>query len=288
MIRVGAASILPVVVGLCGMLLMGLPTGSHAQEAQYVAPRSAVGDGTPDLNGIWQAVNTAHWNLLSHPQEKGPAANLGAMFFVPPGRGVVVGDEIPYLPAAADRRRQNFEERIRVDHYNTRIGDPELKCYMPGIPRATYMPYPFQILQGVREILFVYQFAKASRIVHMDERVESLVDTWMGVSNGHWEGDTLVIEVTGFNGRAWLDRSGNHVSRNARVIERYTPMSPWHLLYEATIEDPDVFTRPWSLRMPLYRIVDEGAELLEVNCVELSEEALYGDIRSLTEDDFDD
>jgi hypothetical protein len=251
--------------------------------ADYTAPRSRVGDGKPDLSGIWQALNTANWDLLSRSPQPGPVHQLGAMFFVPPGRGVVDGDEIPYQPWAAERRRQNFENRLVTEPFNHDRGDPELKCYMPGIPRATYMPYPFQILHGEREILFVYQFAKASRVVHMAKRVELGVDTWMGISNGHWDGDTLVVEVTELNGLAWLDRAGNFTSRTAKIIERYTPISPYHLNYEVTIEDPNVFTRPWSMRMSLYRIIDQGAELLDANCVEFSEEALYGEIRKLTD-----
>jgi hypothetical protein len=247
----------------------------------YKAPRSKNADGTPDINGIWQVLNTANWDLESRPQQAGPLpAQLGAMFFVPPSRGVVDGDQIPYRPEAAARKKQRFDNRLKAVPFDSENGDPEMKCYMPGIPRATYMPYPFQILQGHREILFVYQFAKASRVVHTSKKVESTVDSWMGTSNGRWEGDTLVVDVTGLNGDAWLDRAGNFVSASARVVERYTPLSPYHLQYEATIDDPTVFTRPWKISMPLYRVIDPGAELLEVNCVELSEEALYGTIRT--------
>jgi hypothetical protein len=274
---------------LVGALFLLPPLTGQAQETEYVAPRSDLGDGKPDLSGIWQAVGTAHWDLLSHSQGPGPVAELGAMFFVPPGLGVVEDDEIPYQPWAVERKKHNFENRLVVkDLSNHEFGDPELKCFMPGIPRATYMPYPFQILQGQREILFVYQFGKANRVVHMNERVESLVDSWMGISNGRWEGDTLVTEVTGLNGQAWLDRAGNFFSNNARVVERYTPISPYHLEYEATIHDSTVFTRPWTIRMPLYRVVTENAELLEVNCVEIAEPSIYGDIRRLTEEDFGD
>jgi hypothetical protein len=253
---------------------------SGQSPAGYRAPRSKNGDGSPDLNGIWQALNTANWDLQDHPQGAGPLYQLGAMFFVPPGRGVVEGGEIPYLPAALAKKKANFEKRIMTDPRDRSIGDPELKCYMPGVPRAAYMPYPFQILQGAKEILFVYQFAKANRVIHMGKAAEARVDTWMGTSNGRWEGDTLVVDVTGLNGESWLDRAGNYVSDNAHIVERYTPISPDHLYYEATIEDSTVFTRPWKIAMPLYRRVEKPAELLEVNCVELSEEALYGSIRT--------
>ena len=261
------------------MLAESAPLFGQAQSG-YQAPRSRNGDGKPDLNGIWQVLNTANWDLVSRPQQPGPMYQLGAMFFVPPGRGVVEGDAIPYRPEAAAKRKQRFENRMKAEAFNSDSGDPEMKGYMPGVPRATYMPYPFQILQGQREILFAYQFAKASRVVHINKKVEPTVDSWMGTSNGRWEGDTLVVDVTGLNGEAWLDRAGNFASESAHIIERYTPSSPFHLDYEATIEDPTVFTRPWKIRMPLYRVIDPGAELLEVNCVELSEELLYGKIRT--------
>ena len=266
------------VLVVAGLLGATLPLHGQAP-GTYTAPRSRNGDGKPDLNGIWQVMNTANWDLVSRPQQAGPLYQLGAMFFVPPARGVVEGDAIPYQAWAAEKRKQNFENRIKAEPFNSDLGDPEMKCYMPGVPRAAYMPYPFQILQGHREILFAYQFAKASRVIHMNKKVEASVDSWMGTSNGRWEGDTLVIDVTGLNGQAWLDRAGNFMSETARVVERYTPLSPYHLQYEATIEDPKVFTRPWKISMPLYRIIDPGAEMLEVNCVELSEEALYGKLR---------
>src|SRR5688572_19741497 len=264
----------------CGAVVLTASLIAHAQApGTYKAPRSKNGDGTPDLNGIWQVMNTANWDLVSRPQQPGPLYQLGAMFFVPPGKGVVEGDAIPYQPAAAERKKRKFENRIQPEAFNSDMGDPEMKCYMPGVPRAAYMPYPFQILQGHREMLFAYQFAKANRVVHMNKKVEASVDSWMGTSNGRWEGDTLVVDVSGLNGQAWLDRAGNFLSESAHVAERYTPLSPYHLQYEATIEDPKVFTRPWKISMPLYRVIDPGAELLEVNCVELSEEVLYGKLR---------
>jgi hypothetical protein len=247
----------------------------------YRAPRTKNGDGHPDLNGVWQAMNTANWDLQDHGAQEGPMFQLGAMFAVPPGRGVVASDEIPYKPEALERKKQNFAKRIATDPRDREIGDPELKCYMPGVPRATYMPYPFQILQGAQDILFVYQFAKSSRIVHMGKKGEAPVDSWMGWNNGRWEGETLVVDVTGLNGQAWLDRAGNYLTESAHVIERYTPATPYHLNYEATIEDPAVFTRPWKISMPLYRRMD-NPNLLEFNCVEFAEQALYGSIRTQT------
>ncbi len=274
------ASALGVLAILTGGLLIGLvrPVDGQAPSS-YTAPRSKVGDGKPDLSGLWQVLNTANWDILSHAQQPGPLHQLGALLMAPPAKGVVDGDELPYHPWAATRKKQNFENRIKTEPFKNDLGDPELKCYMPGVPRATYMPYPFQILHSHREMLFVYQFGKANRVIHMNAKKESTVDSWMGMSNGRWEGDTLVVDVEGLNGQAWLDRSGNFISEAARVTERYTPVSPYHLRYQATINDPKVFTRPWSMSMMLYRIVDDGAEMLDLNCVEFSEEALYGAIR---------
>jgi hypothetical protein len=229
-------------------------------------------DGHPDLNGIWQAIGTAHWDIEDHTSSAG-LPEMGAIGAVPPGLGVVVGGEIPYQDQALDKRQQNFENRF--------TDDPEIKCYMPGVPRATYLPYPFQILQGTAKIMLVYGFAEASRTIHMDKEDSepAPIDSWMGRSHGRWEGDTLVVDVQGFNGQSWFDRAGNFASSALRVTERYTPMGPDALMYEATIEDPNVFTRPWTMRMPLYRRLEDNARVLEFKCVEYAEELLYGHLR---------
>ena len=156
--------------------------------------------------------------------------------------------------------------------------DPEIKCFLPGVPRATYMPYPFQIFQGTDKILIAYEFAGASRTIHMDEVGSSPSPTWMGWSRGRWEGETLVVDVTGFNGQTWFDRAGNFHSDALHVVERYTPISPNHLMYEATIEDPNVFTEAWEIRMPLYRRLESDKQLLEYECVEFVEQLMYGDL----------
>jgi hypothetical protein len=247
-----------------------LPVASAGQApAAYRAPRTA--DGTPDLNGIWQAMNTAHWDLQDHDQRPGPLWQLGAAFSVPPGAGVVVGNEIPYQPAALATRQANAAQWL------TR--DPEIKCYLPGIPRATYMPYPFQIVQTPTHLVFAYAFANASRIVYMNVTVEPQIDTWMGYASGRWDGETLVIDSAGFTDQTWFDRAGNHHSDALRVTERYTAISADALQYEATIEDPNVFTRPWQIRMPLYRRLDQPARLLKYNCVEFAEDVIYGHLR---------
>jgi hypothetical protein len=232
-------------------------------------PRAA--DGRPDLSGVWQALNTAHWNLEPHVADYPVVLELGAQFAVPPGQGVVEGGAIPYLPEALAERDEHFADRL--------TDDPEGKCYMGGVPRSTYMPYPFQIFQNERDVLIVYQFATGSRRIFVDGKDEAPLDSWMGWSNALWDGDTLVVEVTGLNGQTWLDRAGNYASENARVLERYTPLGPNHLQYEATIDDPTVFSRPWTIRMPLYRIVDENFRLLEFKCEPFAEEKIYGHLR---------
>ena len=230
--------------------------------------------GHPNLNGIWQAINTANWNLEGHSASATHFWQLGAIFAVPPGQSVIVDNNgtIPYTPEGLKKRQENQAGWPK--------SDPEAKCYMAGLPRATYMPYPFQIVQGEKEILFVYEYAGANRSVHMTNHTEAPVDSWMGWSNGKWEGDALVIEVRGFNDLSWFDRAGNHHSDALTVTERYS-VAPdaTHLNYEARIEDPKTFTRPWTIRMPLYRRLETNVQLLEYKCVEFSEELLYGDLK---------
>jgi hypothetical protein len=232
-------------------------------------------DGRPNLNGIWQAIGTAHWNLQDHQARMGPVLELGAVLAVPAGLSVVEGDEIPYQPWAAARQKENYE--------NWLSRDPEVKCYLPGLPRATYMPYPFQILQtGDNDILMAYEYASASRVIKMGPVEPPPVDTWMGQSAGHWEGDTLVVDVTGLNDQTWFDRAGNFHSEALHVVERFTPAGPDRLDYQVTIEDPKVFTRPWTMQMPLYRRQDKDVQILEFKCVEFVEELMYGDLRKNT------
>ena len=235
-------------VGLAVLSFAVIPTAGQAP-ATYKAPRSAFKDGKPDLNGIWQANNTANWDIQGHAARQGPVLELGAAFSIPAGLGVVDGDEIPYQPWAAAKKKENAANWLKLD--------PEIKCYMPGVPRATYMPYPFQIVQTPTHILMAYEFASASRTIYMNSKDESPADTWMGWSRGRWEGDTLVVDVNAFNGETWFDRAGNFHSEALHVVERYTPVSRDVLQYEATIEDPKVFTRPWKMSMPLYRRVGE-------------------------------
>ncbi|MDG2276988.1 MAG: hypothetical protein P8L31_03450 [Pseudomonadales bacterium] len=250
----------------------------------YKAPRGP--DGVhPDLNGIWQALNTANYNIEMHtashsmqlregPMGPLPAVKtlyLGAVGAVPPGLGIVVGGKIPYTPEALAIKQEN--------HANWIDRDPEVKCFLPGIPRATYMPQPFQIFQSADSVFMAYQYAGATREVYMEDPGEAPIDSWMGWSHGTWDGDTLVVKVTGQVPETWLDRAGNHHSSAMVVTERYTPMSPHHMQYEATIEDPATFTTPWTIRMPLYRRMEDNAQLMEFRCVEFVEELMYGEWR---------
>jgi hypothetical protein len=242
---------------------------SLAQPASSALKRTA--DGKPDLNGVWQAMNTANWDLLAHGSSAGSVNSLGALGAVPPGDSVVEGGVIPYLPAAAAKKKENFAHRW--------TDDPEIKCFMPGVPRANYMPYPFQIIQSANTILFTYSYAGAVRTVRMDIKEQSPVDSWMGWSVGRWDGNTLVVDVTGFNDQTWFDRAGDFHSAQLHVVERYTPRSRDVMDYEATMEDPQVFSRPWKISMPLYRHLEKNAHLLEFQCIEYSEEVLYGHLR---------
>jgi hypothetical protein len=242
---------------------------SAVAQSAYRAPRAT--DGHPDLNGIWQVLNTANWDLEPHGPGPGPLFQLGAQGAIPPGLGVVEGEHIPYLPEAAVKKKENFAHRLELD--------PEVRCYLPGVPRATYLPYPFQIVQSEKYMLFAYQYAGATRNINMISAKKAPIDSWMGWSNGRWEGDTLVVDVTGLNDQTWFDRAGDFHSDALHVVERYTPRSPETMQYEATIEDPKTFSRPWKISMLLYRVQDANAQLLEFKCVEFVEELMYGHLR---------
>jgi len=249
----------------------------------YRAPRAP--GGKPDLNGIWQALNEANYDIEAHvagpamalrqgPFGVVPAAPvlaLGAVGAVPPGLGVVEGGELPYKPEALAKKKQNQQDWLNQD--------PEIKCYLPGVPRATYMPYPFQIVESASAITFVYEYAGAFRNIYLKDPGPAPADSWMGQSVGHWEGETLVVDVTALNDSTWFDRAGDYHSDKLHVVERYTRTSPDVISYEATIDDPNVFTRPWKMSMPLYRRQEKNAQLLDFKCVEFVEELLYGQYR---------
>jgi hypothetical protein len=250
----------------------------------YAAPRTA--DGKPNLNGIWQAFVTGDIDVQAHDAQAGPHPEImGAYGAWPGGQGIVEGGEIPYKPEALAKKRENAEKRMVVnitsDPHRHDAGDPELKCYRPGIPRASYMPFPFQIIQSTDNIMIAYEFADVLRTIYMKENDKDApkdppADSWMGWSHGHWEGDTLVVDSTGFVPYTWFDRAGDYHSDALHVVERYTQVSPYHIMYEATIEDPNVFTRPWKVSFPLYRRMEKDVQLVDFNCVEFVEKMMYG------------
>jgi len=254
-------------------------TGQAARQARTP-------DNHPNFNGIWMAMSGANWDLLAHemrpivpapgvypdvPMLGAPVVALGSLGGIPASPGVVDGNVIPYKPEAAAKKKQ-FAERF-LDR------DPEVRCYMPGIPRAMYMPYPFSITQSPTRIQMVFAYANASHAIHLQPVDAPPADTWMGHSVGKWEGNTLVTTVTNFNDRTWFSRSGDFHSDKLKVTERYTIVDASHMNYEATIDDPETFTRPWKIKMPLYRRIEPNAQLLEFKCVEFVEELMYGHLR---------
>ncbi|MGH9385551.1 MAG: hypothetical protein ACRD2N_14815 [Vicinamibacterales bacterium] len=272
-------------VAAAGGALFAVTAAPLARQAPaaYRAPRTA--DGKADLNGIWQSLSGANYDLEAHmakpalalrpgpygPVPAAPVLALGAVGAVPPGMGVVEGGTIPYKPEALAKRKENQEKWLERD--------PEIKCYLPGVPRANYMPYPFQILQSQSAIFFAYEYAGAVRNIYLKNPGPPPIDAWMGQSVGRWEGDTLVIEASGFNDSTWFDRAGNYHSDALKVVERYTRTAPDVISYDATIEDPNVFTRPWTISMPLYRRLEKNVQIMDFKCVEFVEELLYGQWR---------
>jgi hypothetical protein len=271
------------VAGAVGAALAILALPVAGQGPSSGVPRLA--NGKPDLNGIWQALNEANFDIQMHaarpamalragpygPVPAAPVVAFGAVGAVPPGVGVVEGDELPYKPEMLATRKANQE--------NWLSRDPEIKCYLPGVPRATYMPYPFQIVHSASGVFIAYQYAGAVRDIFMSDPGPAPVDSWMGQSVGRWEGDTLVVDVTGLNDQTWFDRAGNFHSDALRVVERYTRTSRDVIDYEATIDDPKVFSRPWKMRMALYRRQEPNAQIMNFKCVEFVEELMYGQWR---------
>ena len=255
-----------------------------AQSADFEPPR--LSNGNPDLNGIWQALGAAHYDIEPHIARPAmqlregprsllpdiPVLALGAVGAVPGGMGVIDGGgTIPYTAEARALKEENQANWIDRD--------PQIKCYMPGVPRATYLPFPFQIFQNESNLFIAYEFAGAVRDIYLEDVGPAETDSWMGQSVGRWEGDTLVVEVTGQNDQTWFDRAGSHHTNQLRVVERYTLIGPNHIRYEATMEDPNVFTRPWTISLPLYRRIEEGARLMDFKCVEFVEELIFGGFR---------
>ncbi len=245
-IRTVAVLTVVTAVAVLSMPGAGQPPAESAES--YSPPHTP--DGQPDLQGVWQVLNTAAWDIQDHSGQLG----------VPAGQAVVVGNDIPYQPWALAKKQENFRNR--------QTADPNTKCYMPGVPRITYMPYPFQILQFADRVLILYEYIHVTRTVYMDgsSHPDGHIDFWMGDSRGRWEGNTLVVDLIHFNDQTWFDRAGNFHSEALHVVERYTRSGPDHITYDVTIEDPEVFTRPWTMSMPLYRRQETDISLLEYEC----------------------
>jgi hypothetical protein len=235
-------------VFLAVLVLTAPAAGQVPAASAYTSPRTP--DGQPDLQGFWQVLNTASWDLQAH----------GAMWGVPAGLGVVEGNEIPYLPAALAKKKQNFENRMSAD-------PTEVHCGIAGVPRITYMPFPFQIVQSADHVAILYEYDHHNRIVYLNSAKHNEgLTAYLGDSRGRWEGNSLVVDVTNFTDETWFDRAGNFHSDALHVVERYTRTSSDIITYEATIEDPKVFSRSWKISMPLYRRQDANFRLLEYEC----------------------
>ena len=254
---------------ISAILALTLPAG-----AQELNRQAAIG-GKPNLNGVWQAINSAYWNLEGHNAEAlDNFWPMGAIAAIPAGKSVVKGGApIPYLPQALEQRNKN--------RANWPAQDPEAKCYMLGVPRVTYHNMPFQIFQGDGDLLMVYPFAATNRVIFMKDHSELPVDTFMGKSDGTWDGNALVVTTTSQNDKTWLDRAGNHHSNQLKVTERFTLLGPNHIWYEATLEDPMTYSRPWTIEMPLYRLIEKNVQLLEHKCVPFADKLLYSDLLHL-------
>lgn len=253
-------------------LRVAAATACFVSATAVMAQDPATIGGHPNINGVWQTMNEAKWDLepksaRTQPDRAAERA-LGAQVAAPASLGVVEGNEIPYRPEALAVRNEKRDSGL----------DPEKACYLPGIPRATYMGYPFQIIQGGGDILMAYEYASANRVIQMGDIGIPPIDTWMGTSYGRWDGNTLVVTTLAQNGETWLDRAGNYVAPTTTVVERFTPKGPNHMEYTVTFDDPEIYTRPWTIKMPLYRRMEENAQLLEFKCVPFAEMYLYGDL----------
>ena len=243
----------------CSVLVVAAAASTFAVIAQgRAAPPFTPGrlwDGkTPDFRGIWQARGTAYVNVEGHSGGKGLAASPSIVIDPPGGR-------IPYRPEALARRQENFANRATAD--------PSLKCYQAGVPRATYLPTPLQILQSPGNFAIVYQDNHAFRVFHPDTRPHfASTDWWMGDTRYRWEGDTLVADVVALTDQLWFDQAGNFHSTEVHIVERYRMTGPDTLEYEARIEDPVVYSQPWALKTVLQRIKKRGARIIEDECLE--------------------
>jgi len=218
---------------------------TNAAAAGVKFPR--LSNGKPDFSGIWQTTSAADYDLEPHSNRKD----------APPGPGIVEGNVIPYLPQALEQKKKNFEAR--------ETDDPRTKGWTLGVPRGIYYPEPFQIFQRANDLNIVHQFGHSVRTVYTNgsEHPEDPWDWWLGDSRGHWEGDTLIVDVRHFNDKTWFDRAGNYHSDALHVIERWKYLDPNTIEYKATIEDPNVFSRPWEVSVILNRHREKNFQLIE-------------------------
>jgi hypothetical protein len=237
--------------------IAGLPQLTERAAAQTAAAKQIprMPDGRPNLQGIWQVRNRAAYGIEDHH----------ARDRMPAGRSVVEGGTIPYQEWALKKRDENVAKRSTEDPFS--------KCYMPGVPRIMYIEFPFQVFQSSTHVAMTFEWTNVHRLIYTNgsKPVEG-IEFWMGDSRGRWEGDTLVVEVTNHNDKTWFDMSGNFHSEALKVTERYSLIDADTIRYEATIDDPKVFTRAWKMSMPIYRVKDMD-RLLEYQCVAESEEA---------------
>ena len=245
---------------------LALPGAGAAQTkpapvpAAQAAPIPRTADGKPDLSGIWQVLGEAEYDLEPHAGRRD----------APPGPGVVDGGTIPYRPEALEQRQRNFEARGK--------DDPRLKCFVLGVPRGVYYQAPFQIFQRPADLTLVHQFGNQVRTIHTDGSLhpeEQHQELWLGDSRGHWEGDTLVVDVTDFNEETWLDRAGNYHSEELHVTERWKLIDANTIDYSATLEDPKVYSKPWTISVLLHRRRDKGFQLIEDYCYTLEYAPFY-------------
>lgn len=246
------------------------PPQVNAAQAAVASPQAIAGpsstanklprlNGKPDLSGIWQTTSAADFDLEPHSTRKD----------APPGAGVVAGGVIPYLPAALEQKKKNFTTRA--------TDDPRLKCWTLGTPRGIYYPEPFQIFQRGEDLTVVFEFGHSVRTIHTNgtDHPKEKNEFWLGDSRGHWEGDTLVVDVTDFEDETWLDRAGDFHSTDMHVIERWKLLDANTIDYYATLEDPKVFSRPWDIEVILYRHREKNFQLIENYCFTLDYDKYY-------------
>lgn len=244
-------------VAVAAAAIVGYTLAANSATQSYTVLRTP--DGLPDLNGFWQAINTAEYDVLAHSPE----------WEVPGGLGIVEGDEIPYLPAALEKKNWNYANRANMD-------PTAVRCMMAGVPRIMYQPFPIQIIQTPDHVAIVFEYNHHTRIIYTNGSAHpDGYIAYMGDSRARYEGDTLVVDATNFTAETWFDRAGNHHGEQLHIVERFTRVGPDVIRYEATLEDPGTFSRPWKISFPLYRRQEQNFRLLEYPCHALQDEDVH-------------